>query len=145
MPVNDTPSKGSELPGVNERSRRGPQWTWFHRIPAIINSLEQLPLPVVDRSVVEDLFQLQRRQARNLMLRFKPFQLGRGRGRTLVLLRDQLVAQLRTMLLSEAFERMSGQKQKLADALAQQRLKHKRVEVRVDPRQRSLGRETWPA
>jgi hypothetical protein len=74
MLVNDSPSKGSDLPGDNERGRRGPQWTWLHRIPAIINSLEQLPLPVVDRSVVEDLFQLQRRQARNLMLRFKPFQ-----------------------------------------------------------------------
>jgi hypothetical protein len=147
MPVNDSPSKGSELPGVNERSRRGPQWTWLHRIPAIIASLEQIPFPVVDRSVVEELFQLQRRQAHNLMLRFKPCQLGRGRGRTLVLLREQLIAQLRTILLSDAFERMSGQKQKLADALAQeqQRLKHRRVEIRVDPQQRFRGREAWPA
>ena len=32
-PVNDSPSKGSELPGVNERSRRGSQWTSLHGEP----------------------------------------------------------------------------------------------------------------
>jgi hypothetical protein len=124
-----------------------PQLTWLHRLSDIIAEVKKLPSPVIDRFVVEELFQLQSRQAQKLMAEFGAHQLGSGRGRTLVLTRDELAARLEALVHTEEFERTRLRKQKLATSLleSRERLKHRRVEIRVDPRQRSLGRETWPA
>ena len=124
-----------------------PQLTWLHRLPDIVAQIKGLPSPVIDRSVVEQIFQVQRRQAHKLMAEFGAHQLGSGRGRTLVLTRDELVAWLEALVHTEEFERTRLRKQKLATSLleSRERLKHRRVEVRVDPRQRSQGREAWPA
>ena len=124
-----------------------PQLTWLHRLPDIVAQIKGLPSPVIDRSVIEQIFQVQRRQAHKLMAEFGAHQLGSGRGRTLVLTRDELVARLEALLHTEEFERTRLRKQKLATSLleSRERLKHRRVEIRVDPRQRSLGREAWPA
>ena len=124
-----------------------PQLTWLHRLPDIVAQIKGLPSPVIDRSVIEQIFQIQRRQAHKLMAEFGAHQLGSGRGRTLVLTRDELVARLEALVHTEEFERTRLRKQKLATSLleSRERLKHRRVEIRVDPRQRSLGREAWPA
>ena len=124
-----------------------PQLTWLHRLPTIIEQIANLPCPIVDRSVIEQIFQVQRRQAHKLMAEFGAHQLGSGRGRTLVLTRDELVARLEALVHTEEFERTRLRKQKLATSLleSRERLKHRRVEIRVDPRQRSRGREAWPA
>ncbi len=124
-----------------------PQLTWLHRLPDIVAQIKVLPFPVIDRSVVEQIFQVQRRQAHKLMAEFGAHQLGSGRGRTLVLTRDELGAQLEALVHTEEFERTRLRKQKVATVLVEsrERLKHRRVEIRVDPRQRSLGREAWPA
>jgi hypothetical protein len=124
-----------------------PQLTWLHRLSDILARIKDLPSPVIDRSTIEEVFQVQRRQAHKLMAEFGAHQLGSGRGHTLVLTRDELVAQLEALLHTEEFERTRLRKQKLATALleSRERMKHRRVEVQVDPRQRSLGREAWPA
>ncbi len=124
-----------------------PQLTWLHRLPDIVAQVRGLPSPVIDRFVIEQIFQVQRRQAHKLMAEFGAHQLGSGRGRTLVLTRDELVPRLEALLHTEEFERTRLRKQKLTAALleSRERLKHRRVEVRVDPRQRSVGREAWPA
>jgi hypothetical protein len=124
-----------------------PQLTWLHRLPDIVAQIKGLPSPVIDRSVIEQIFQVQRRQAHKLMGEFGAHQLGSGRGRTLVLTRDELGAQLEALVHTEEFERTRLRKQKVATVLVEsrERLKHRRVEIRVDPRQRSLGREAWPA
>jgi hypothetical protein len=124
-----------------------PQLTWLHRLPDIVAQIKDVPSPVIDRSVVEQVFQVQRRQAHKLMAEFGAHQLGSGRGRTLVLTRDELVARLEALFNTEEFQRTRLRKQKLATSLleSRERLKHRRVEIRVDPRQRSLGREAWPA
>lgn len=123
-----------------------PQLTWLHRLPDIIAQIKGLPSPVIDRSVIEQIFQVQRRQAHKLMGEFGAHQLGSGRGRTFVLTRDELGAQLEALVHTEEFERTRLRKQKVATVLVEsrERLKHRRVEIRVDPRQRSLGREAWP-
>ena len=40
---------------------------WIHRLPAAIQALEQLPLPWVDRSTLEDLLQVRRRRAQEIL------------------------------------------------------------------------------
>ena len=124
-----------------------PQLTWIHRLPDILAQIKGLPSLVIDRSVIEQIFQVQRRQAHKLMAEFGAHQLGRGCGHTLVLTRDELVDRLKALVHTEEFRRTRLRKQKLATALleSRERLKHRRVEIRVDPRQRSLGREAWPA
>jgi hypothetical protein len=124
-----------------------PQLTWLHRLPDIVAQIKDVPSPVIDRSVIEQVFQVQRRQAHRLMAEFGAHQLGSGRGRTLVLTRDELVARLEAFVHTEEFQRTRLRKQKLATALleSRERLKHRRIEIRVDPRQRSLGRDAWPA
>ena len=124
-----------------------PQLTWLHRLPDMVAQVRGLPSPVIDRSVIEQIFQVQRRQAHKILAEFGAHQLGSGRGRTLVLTRDELAARLEALVHTEEFERTRLRKQKLATALleSRERLKHRRVEIPVDPRQRSLGREAWPA
>jgi len=113
----------------------------------MVAQVRGLPSPVIDRSVIEQIFQVQRRQAHKILAEFGAHQLGSGRGRTLVLTRDELAARLEALVHTEEFERTRLRKQKLAAALleSRERLKHRRVEVRVDPLQRSQGREAWPA
>ena len=77
-----------------------PQLTWLHRLPDIVAQIKGLPSPVIDRSVIEQIFQVQRRQAHKLMAEFGAHQLGSGRGRTLVLTRDELVARCRLSLFN---------------------------------------------
>src|ERR1035441_3888371 len=113
----------------------------------MVAQVRGLPSPVIDRSVIEQIFQVQRRQAHKLLAEFGAHQLGSGRGRTLVLTRDELAARLEALVHTEEFEQTRLRKRKVATALleSRERLKHRRVEIRVDPRQRSLGREAWPA
>jgi hypothetical protein len=120
-----------------------PQLTWLHRLSDIIAEVKGLPSPVIDRFVIEEIFHLQSRQAQKLMAEFGAHQLGRGRGRTLVLTTYELVSRLEALTRGGEFDQARRQKHKLATSLieSRERLKHKRVEIRVDPRQRSQGRE----
>jgi hypothetical protein len=50
---------------------------WLVRLPEIRTALERFDAPVVDRSVIEDLFGLKRRRAIELMHQFGGYQAGR--------------------------------------------------------------------
>jgi hypothetical protein len=49
---------------------------WLLRIPEIVDSLKALATPVVDRCIIEQLFGLRERRARELMQRFAGYQCG---------------------------------------------------------------------
>ena len=50
---------------------------WLLRIPEIVQALQALPVPVVDRFMVERLFGVRRRRAITLMQEFGAYQSGR--------------------------------------------------------------------
>src|ERR1019366_8154834 len=70
----------------------------------MVAQVRGLPSPVIDRSVIEQIFQVQRRQAHKILAEFGAHQLGSGRGRTLVLTRDELAARLEGLVHTERLQ-----------------------------------------
>jgi hypothetical protein len=66
---------------------------WWNRIPEICAALSASECPVIDRSAVETLFGLRRRQAINVLIRFGAYQLGR----TFLIDREQLIQRLEAL------------------------------------------------
>ena len=85
-----------------------PSW-WLH-LPEIRGMLAAIDLPVIDRAAIERLFGLHRRQAIELMNRFGGYQAGR----TLLIGRDQLIAQLDAVVAGEDFQQEEARRQRLA-------------------------------
>ena len=76
-----------------------PQPLWLLHVPRIIEEVRRLPVPVLDRAVIEKLFGLKRRQAIQLLHRFGGYQAGR----TFLLDRQELVEQLEAIRDGETF------------------------------------------
>ena len=68
-------------------------------LPRIIEELRRLPVPVLDRAVIEKLFGLKRRQAIQLLHRFGGYQAGR----IFLVDRQELVEQLEAIRDGETF------------------------------------------
>src|SRR5438309_5732785 len=90
---------------------------WLLRIPEIIEHLRQLTAPVVDRSVIESLFRLRRRQAIELMHEFGGYQAGR----TFLIDRLQLVSALEARHNGDDFTQEAGRRERLNAGIAQLR------------------------
>jgi hypothetical protein len=89
------------------------QADWFHRLPAIILSLEHSNAPVLDRGAIEALFQVGSRQAQNLMSRWGAVLLGN----TAVVVRDHLLPQLRALTNDDDVQRDLRRRESLAEKL----------------------------
>ncbi len=90
-----------------------PQPQWLLRLPQIIEELEALEIPVLDRGTIEKVFGLRRRRAIELMHSFDGYQAGK----TFLLNRVQLIERLRGMLESPEFTREQRRKQRLTGTL----------------------------
>ena len=86
---------------------------WLLRVPEILAELSLLDLPVVDRAVCERLFRLRRRRAIDLIRCFGGYQAGR----TFLVDRPKLVAQLEQIRDSPDFKMEWRRKERLADKL----------------------------
>ena len=82
-------------------------------LPRIIEELRRLPVPVLDRAVIEKLFGLKRRQAIQLLDRFGGYQAGR----TFLLDRQELVEQLEAIRDGETFRYEQRRRRRLVAAL----------------------------
>ena len=89
--------------------------------------LAAVDLPLVDRAAVEHLFGLGRRQAIELMNRFGGYQAGR----TLLIGRDQLIAQLDALSAGEDFQREASRRERLAAAVENVRRTRESEAVRI--------------
>jgi hypothetical protein len=98
---------------------------WLLKIPEIIRMLEAFDVPVVDRAIIERLFGLRRRQAIELLHRFGGYQAGR----TFLVDRHVLMANLRRLAEGEDFERESRRKERLDGAI--DRLRRYQTAARV--------------
>ena len=85
---------------------------WLLRVPEILEELRALDVPVVDRAVCEGLFRLRRRRAIDLLRCFGGYQAGR----TFLIDRPKLVAQLEQIRDSADFKMEWQRKERLARA-----------------------------
>ena len=104
---------------------------WLLRVPEILAELAALDVPVVDRAVCERLFRLRRRRAIDLIRCFGGYQAGR----TFLIDRPKLVAQLEQIRDSPDFKMEWRRKERLAERLdAIRRLQTgARVAIAVEP------------
>lgn len=86
---------------------------WLLNIPAILEELQLLDVPVVDRSVCERLFGVRRRRAVDLMRRFGGYQ----SGNTILLDRLDLIRVLEALEAGAEFGREQQRKARLAESL----------------------------
>jgi hypothetical protein len=86
---------------------------WLLRVPEILEELSALELPVVDRAVCERLFGLRRRRAIDLMRSFGGYQAGR----TFLIDRPKLVAELERIRVSSDFKMEARRRERLTDRL----------------------------
>jgi hypothetical protein len=84
---------------------------WLLRVPEILEELRALDVPVVDRAVCERLFRLRRRRAIDLIHFFGGYQAGR----TFLIDRPKLVAQLEQIRDSPDFKMEWRRKDRLAE------------------------------
>lgn len=86
---------------------------WLLRVPEILSELAGLDVPVVDRAVCERLFRLRRRRAIEVIRFFGGYQAGR----TFLIDRPKLVAQLEQIRDSPDFKMEWQRKERLAERL----------------------------
>ena len=84
-------------------------------------------LPVVDRAAVERLFGLQRRQAIELMHRFGGYQAGR----TFLIAREQILAQLDSILATGEYEQEAARRERLVAVVESVRRTRQSESVRI--------------
>jgi hypothetical protein len=116
---------------------------WLLRVPEILAELSALDVPVVDRAVCERLFHLRRRRAIDLIRGFGGYQVGR----TFLVDRPKLVAQLEQIRDSPDFAMEFRRKERLAERLdAIRRLQAgARVAIAVEPETRRRRLPDLPA
>jgi hypothetical protein len=90
---------------------------WFLRLPEIIEDLRRVPAPVVDRAIFENLFKVSRRRAIQLLHQFGGYQVGK----TFVIDRLALIAQLEGQVGSDQFDREQQRKVRILEEIEQAR------------------------
>jgi len=86
---------------------------WLLRVPQILAELSALEVPIIDRAVCERIFGLKRRRAIDLMRFFGGYQAGR----TFLIDRPRLVAQLEQIRDGGEFKAELHRKERLAERL----------------------------
>ena len=104
------------------------QPTWLLRVPEMIEELEALSAPFLDRTVMETLFRVRRRRAIQIMNA-----LGGGYliGKVFLVDRLELIAQLRTISGGGAFEREHRRKELLSTELDSIRKDRAAKEIKI--------------
>ncbi len=104
---------------------------WLLRVPEIVEELNAMEAPIIDRSVFERVFGLRRRQAINLMRTFGGYQLGR----TALVERTSLLERLRQIAAGEQFDFERRRRERLVEQLDKVR-RHRQaaaVKIAVEP------------
>jgi hypothetical protein len=88
---------------------------WYSRIPAVIQALEALPRPFIDRATVESLLGVGRRRAQQILAPCVTDRVGSNG----LADRDALIAQLRHLAQSESSHYEQRRRRKVATKLAE--------------------------
>jgi hypothetical protein len=90
---------------------------WLTRLPQIVAELVGMNAPIVDRTVIERVFQVRRRRAAQLMQAFGGYQVGR----TYVVDRIQLIDRLEETAQADMFLFEVGRRERLNEILEKTR------------------------
>jgi hypothetical protein len=96
------------------------QAAWLTRLPQILNDLRHFPAPVIDRSVVEQLFCVSRRRAQQLLAGFGGYQ----SGKTYLVERTCLIEALESLAAREPYRAEHRRQVRLASHLDALRRDH---------------------
>jgi hypothetical protein len=111
---------------------------WYSRIPAIIQSLEALPRPFVDRATIESLLGIGRRRAQQILA---PCVTGRV-GANGLADRDTLISHLRRLAHSDSRHYEQRRRRNVAAKLAElERERHERPRLLVEAPTHLLNQE----
>ena len=91
------------------------QPAWFQQLTEILAVVRTLPSPVLDRSMIEALFQVRRRRAQQLLERFSGFQ----SGRRWLIEREVLIRALEAIERGDPLEREMRRRERLQDTLGE--------------------------
>ena len=86
---------------------------WFQRVPKILEALDAVKTPVIDRASKEKLFRVSRRQAIHLLHRFGGYQAGK----TFLVDRRELIRQLEAIRDGESFSREMKRRERVLNEL----------------------------
>jgi len=121
------------------RSRHAAQPQWLLHLCEILDTLRALPSPVVDRSLIEEIFRVDRRRAIHLLHRFGGFQTGK----TFFIDRLQLIGRLEQIRNGDEFQRESLRRARLIENLERTRQLARGEKIRIqaadDVRDRRLA------
>ena len=98
---------------------------WMHDLAVIVSRLRDLDTPVVDRSVIERVFGVKRRQAIEMLHQFGGYQ----SAQSLLVGRMQLIGQLEAMLTGEEVVFEQERRQRLDEQLKQSRPHRVRIPI----------------
>ena len=104
-----------------------PKPQWFQRLPEIIEEVSALTVPVVDRAILEKIFQLKRRATINLMARFGGYQVGK----TYLVDQQKLIALLTEIQQGEDYQFEIRRRERVLDLLDKARKQRAAVAVSV--------------
>ena len=110
---------------------------WLERLPEICRALAALDIPIVDREIVESVFGVRRRRAVQLMRSFGGFQ----SGRTFLVDRLVLLAQLRHLQEGPEFQGEVRRRQRLIECLERLRQHHTASRVAIPVAQDIFSRK----
>jgi hypothetical protein len=93
------------------------QAEWLQQVPAVLEALEHVTTPVIDRATLEKLLRIHRRAAIRLMHRFGGYQAGR----TFLIDRPALMRQLKRIAGGEPYRYEIGRRERVGNQLAETR------------------------
>ncbi len=102
---------------------------WLLRIPEILEDLERVSFPVLDRSAFERLFRVRRRRAIDLLSAFGGYQAGR----TFLVERNLVIAKLRQVLAGEQFYFERCRRERLGAAIETLEKERRAARVSIAP------------
>ena len=102
---------------------------WFLRLPEILDEIQSLGSPVLDRALMERIFGLRRRSAIDLLHRFGGYQ----SGKTFLIDRVALLEQLEGLIADPDYRQSKLRRERLVESLDRLRRLRAGAQVRIAP------------
>jgi hypothetical protein len=100
---------------------------WIHRLPEIMEQIEKMDVPLLDRRIIEKLFEVRPRRAQLLLREFSAYMLGNS----MVIERQALLARLEELGRRDTSAQEQRRRARVAEALEQARSELAGRKVRI--------------
>jgi hypothetical protein len=114
---------------------------WFQHVPSAIDQIRRFPGPVLDRSSLEKMLHVSRREAIRLLHRFGGYQAGR----MFLIGREDLLQALEAVSNDDAFRHETRRRQRLSDDLENTRRDLQSRQVKLPVARESFSDTSLPS